>query len=303
MNPARERPRPTATRLWIWRSLRLELPADWEMLQFTRRPERGRCAFADRYGFRLEFTWRNVPGPPDFERMMNDYAAQLRARKMPDVRRASAAKWPGLRGVEDGVETSRFGYYFDAESCIVEAVFLWRTEREPALERAVLKSIAGEPAGPDDARRWRAFGMDLFAPPGAGLEETRILPGEADLVFADPQGRSRLRARRIGLVDRWLTGDLGAWLRQARRRGRAQRERVWTDRGHTVFHIEGQGPDPGWRRLARGPTWWTSDAWRCPGDGRVYVRDEDLQRRRRPVESANPFGRRMVCAGCGALAP
>lgn len=290
-----------APRLWIWRHLRLELPPDWELLQFTRRPQRGRCAFADRYGFRLEISWRNVPSPPDFDRMMGDYAARLRARNMPDARRIRVARWPGLHGVENGVQTTRFGQYFDEASCILEAVFLWPDDRDAALERAVLRGIAEEPPREGGARRWRAFGLDVLVPAGTYLEEARVVPGEVDLVFQDPAGRSRVRARRIGLVDRWLKHDLGEWIRRERWKGRVEREYVWTEQGHTVFHREGRGPDPNWRRLLRGPTWWAADAWRCPEDGRVYARDEDLQRRRPPTARDNPFGRRICCAGCGEV--
>ena len=62
---------------WIWREFRCVLPADWEMLQFSRHGDRGRCAFADRYLFRFELDWRVVPAEPEMARMMSDYRAKL----------------------------------------------------------------------------------------------------------------------------------------------------------------------------------------------------------------------------------
>ena len=48
---------------WVWRHLEVRVPADWELLQFSKTPAEGRCAFADRHGFRLELSWRTVAGP------------------------------------------------------------------------------------------------------------------------------------------------------------------------------------------------------------------------------------------------
>jgi len=67
---------------WIWRNITLTVPTDWEMLQFSRSAETGRCAFAGRYQFRLGLDWRVVPGPPDFGRMTSDYRARLREKGM-----------------------------------------------------------------------------------------------------------------------------------------------------------------------------------------------------------------------------
>ena len=73
----------------IWRDLRIELPEDWEMLQFSLQRQAGRCAFADRYQFRLELGWRTAEAKPEIERMMSDYLAQMKPTPTQRTRRAS----------------------------------------------------------------------------------------------------------------------------------------------------------------------------------------------------------------------
>ena len=94
----------------VWRGVRLELPEDWEMLQFSSNPKQGRCAFADRYQYRLEFSWRTVSGPPDFERMLSDYRAKLKDEGMEGVAEARHGAWSGFRGETEGRFSSRFSY-------------------------------------------------------------------------------------------------------------------------------------------------------------------------------------------------
>ena len=120
---------------WLWQNLRVELPEQWEMLQFSRNPESGRCGFADRYGFRFELHWRQVAAPPDFDRMMSDYLARLKsAENVTDARRVRRYGCEGIESRAESLLTTRFGLHFPDESCVVEAVFIWplKPVREPA---------------------------------------------------------------------------------------------------------------------------------------------------------------------------
>ncbi len=145
--------RPMNRRLWIWRHFRFWLPEDWEMLQFTRHSAVGRCAFADRYAFRLEINWRAVAGPPDFELMLRNYVARLREEGHERLRPIRRAGWRGVASQKNDLACSRFGAYFDAESCLVEMVFLWPgIPTAPELEKEILESVAESP--PDAAAGW-----------------------------------------------------------------------------------------------------------------------------------------------------
>ena len=173
--------------LWVWRGIRLEVPDDWEMLLFSREARAGRCAFADRYQFRLEFSWRQGNARPDMERMLSDYLGKLRLEgTVPDAREVRNGPFRGIEGRQEGIPTSRFGLYLERLGCLVELVFLWPEARDADLERAVLGSI--EPELP--------WGL-------AGLR-----PGRADPGVADPQRVSqRAGQRRSDLHESSLPDD------------------------------------------------------------------------------------------------
>lgn len=285
---------------WIWRNFRLALPDDWDLLQFTRRPVQGRCAWADRYGFRLEFIWRAVPGPPDFDRMMGDYAAKLEAEGARRLRRERREHWHGIVAEQGGRPISRFGAYFDRESCIVELVFPWAAERAPAIERAVLASVREEPPDATGRRRWRAFGMDLRTDGRLDLLECRVAPGRSELRFGDERGRRVARFQRLGLRPFWMRVGVAEWLREQTRGWRDCRESAHRRGDHQVFRREGETPTGILEGRLRGRKRAGWEAWICPADDRLYARHW-----RGPSDFAEDEGRHgaLGCAGCGGLGP
>ena len=99
----------------------------------ARNPQAGRCAFADRYQFRLELSWKVVPGAPDFNRMMSDYAAKLIEEGEEKPEPVDGGPWKGLCVHAQGQLSTRFGRFFPGESCLVELVFPWPEERDEKL--------------------------------------------------------------------------------------------------------------------------------------------------------------------------
>jgi hypothetical protein len=258
--------------LWIWRHFRVRMPAEWEMLQFSRNAAAGRCAFADRYQFRLELNWRGVAGPPDFERMMSDYQARLLERGMKNVCRADHGPWRGVGGEGPEGRSTRFGRFFPGESCLVELVFLWPEERDVPLERGVLDSVAEEPADGRGSRRWRAFGMDLRASRGLALERCTVEPAHVEMVFADAAGRREERFARRGMVGNWLRGSVGDWLRRSvPREVTALAAETRAVDGHDVDSVRGEQRDRGWRGMLGRRSAYEGEAWICPADGRLYA--------------------------------
>lgn len=253
---------------WIWRHFRLELPADWEMLQFSRDPEKGRCAFADRYRFRLEFDWQRVPGAPDFERMMGDYRARLESAGGADVSARSAGAWHGLQVRRPDGSSSRFGAYFMESGCLVELVFLWPGEPEEPLERSILGGFAAEPETKTGGQRWRAFGLDCVAPASMTLAQCVAQPALAGLEFAGSRPPDRWSFRRLGLVPRWLKTSVGDWLDAQAAAGVQNRRRSTSEAsGHRVEQVEGDFIPRGLlQRRGR----YAAAAWICPRDGRLY---------------------------------
>ncbi len=239
------------------------------MLQYSLNRDSGRCAFADRYGFRLEMSWRRVAGIPDVDRMISDYLAKLQAGGMDDGRKIKAAGCQGLAGTQDGSLMTRFGCYAPEEKCVVEILFIWPDQRDQTLEHDVLKSFHNEIADERGKRRWRAFGMDVWVPGECHLGSCCVEPAHVRWQFVDSRGRPLLNCARRGMVREWMQGSVRDWLekntalkhRSAVRWSHVQRS------GHDVTRVEGIHPPSGWLRRSR-PI--HAEAWICPADGRLY---------------------------------
>jgi hypothetical protein len=310
--------------LWIWRGIRVELPEDWEMLQFSRDPRAGRCAWADRYQFRAELSWQQVSGPPDLERLASDYLAKARLDgTMPDAAPARVGEWHGLRGHEGQRLTSRLSRYLapvagggdclkaglrtedrlkaglqtqdclkaglQTEGCLVELVLLWPGELDASLEASILGSVGAEPAWPGGLRRWRAFGLDLLAQGGLDLVECSVQPARARLAFRDARGRRSEAFERLGMVRQWLRGSVRDWLAAQMPDGvpPARQEASEAD-GHAVECVVGV------RRggIVRAPARYEAAAWLCPADGRLYCVSVAGAE---PCDGAGLLGERLLC--------
>ncbi len=256
----------------VWRNLHIELPDDWEMLQFSRQAAAGRCGFADRHQFRLELVWRAVEGPPDLDRMMSDYQAKLQSdAEGAQVQRIAARSWPGITARMGDTATSRFGGYLPAEGCVVEIVFLRPGSRDAALEAGVLDSVRAEPARADGSRRWRACGMDLLASKGLPLAACRAEPARVTMLFAEDGGVRQERFQRLGFVSEWLEGTVGDWLAaQVPKRGRIRSQSSVHVHGHKVALLAGTRPIQRLGGLITRPAPLEAAAWLCPQDGRLY---------------------------------
>lgn len=256
---------------WIWRRLRVTLPREWTMLQFARNSREGRCAFADRYRFCLEVDWRVVPGAPEFDRMLQDLGSRLEAQHDGfNARQVECAGWRGIVGQQRDLTVSRYGRYFEEESCLLEAVFLWPEHTvDAAMEEEILRGIAYVPPVGGMAR-WRAFGMDMRVPEGAGLSECRVRPGDVELVFTCP-GSADIRFARRGMVKHWLTSGVEEWLRT-----QVPRTTVvsggWTRDvcGHALTAVAGTAKPDGVFGPIRPRRAVEARAWICPRDGRLY---------------------------------
>ena len=255
--------------LWIWRHLGLQLPPDWEMLQYSLKLDSGRCAFADRHGFRLELTWRRVEGPPDFDRMLSDYQAKLTDEGMTNGHRIQSAGCPGLKGVIEGKTITRFGRFATAASCLVELVFPWPDGREKELEQNIVQSFHESVGDADGCLRWRAFGMDVRAPASLSLGRCRVEPAHVEWQFMDRRDRLAVRFARRGMVKQWMNRSVQTWLEREVTPGQRPPPRWRHERieGHAVERVEGRTLPRGWLRRSA-PL--HSEAWICPQDGRLY---------------------------------
>lgn len=253
---------------WIWRKFEFVLPDDWEMLQFSRNPASGKCAFADRAQFRFEVNWRQVTGAPDFDRMISDYMHNLIEHGMTDGRRVSSGQWTGLEGRVDGRMMSRFGWYSTKEACVVEVIFLWPSVPDKRLEGDVLGSFRDSLPDDQGRIRWRAFGLDVAVPEGWSLDHCRMEPACAQMIFKHKLNRrGEARFSRRGMIDEWLRDPVGKWLASSAaemledmqppaEEGVGVHRRVMIKGSHRLPFGRKQ---PGF-----------AQGWVCPRDGRLY---------------------------------
>ena len=264
-----------ALTLHIWRHIAVRLPADWEMLQFSCEFSQGRCAFADRYQYRSELSWRTVPGEPDYDRMVNDYFRKLEQDKRIDQGEiVKKSGWHGLAGVIDRERTSRLGKYLPAIGCLIEFVILWPQQRDVALENEILGSIEARP--PAKLQEWQAFNMNMHVPAAAAFEGCTALPARTEFTFTDTKTANQWQFSRRGMVASWFDGQLEPWLR--RELGKNTRELRITQRHHhdaDMIIAEGRFK-PQSLHLRRGNV--TAAAWIDPADGRLYCAKKWLRR-------------------------
>ncbi len=255
----------------IWRKFRVVLPDDWELLQFSRNPERGRCAFADRYQFRLELNWRVVPSAPDFDRVMSDYASTLNDDTDEAAVRLRRVGWEGVQTRADGVLSTRFGRYIAEESCLVELVFLWPNRVEDTLIDQILTTFGVDDKLGKRWQRWRAFGIETGVHADLALEECESAPAHARMLFADRKRTREACVARRGMVSQWLDARVKDWLVHWLGRQTAITKQSSTEvRGHRIETATGFKHEPWLRGLWRRRRKVSAAAWLCPMDGRLY---------------------------------
>jgi len=254
---------------FIWRNFGFELPDEWELLQYSRSLEKGRCAFADRYRYRLELNWRRVEGPPDTDRMLSDYLTRLAEEGMQNGARDDQGGWAGIVGSMEDETIARFGKHMASEACLVELVFIWPGKRDQELEQRVLESFHEISADSEGFRQWCTFGMELKTPPKAVLQSCKVQAAMAEMTFADKGGRMVARFGRRGLVSDWQRESIDRWLTQwVAGAIRVKTEHHASDgSGHDVYRVQGTQDGKGIRGR-RVPCW--AEAWLCPNDGRLY---------------------------------
>lgn len=282
--------------LCIWRHFRIDVPDDWEMLQFTRERPEGRCAFGDRYQIRLEMSWRSSTGSPDLRRSITDYISKLREQEsMPDAERLDRHGWVGLDGHMGALRNTRFMKAFSRESAVVQLVFLWPNGRDPEVEGRVLRSVRDDRPSRNGLRRWKTFGLDVHARDGLELSGCTVEPAHVTMRFGDDRSAHREEYRRLGMVEQWLDGPVERWLRlQLPPNVRIDSDETEELRGHRYARISGTRPAEGLKLLLGQRRRFETSAWVCPTDGRLYMTRHEGTSTDSGVDPHEP---RVTCCG------
>jgi len=266
-------------RTWIWHGLSFDLPEEWEMLQFSRKPEAGRCAWADRDGYRMEVFWKRLPSAPAMDLLLATFPQRLGEEQgsvvvpLPDVNR-----WKRWR-VGEGARSRIHALCFESGR-LLEVVFS-RPSGETGDGSLVLNAFRAE--SEQSVSRWAAFGMKWEVPPGHSMVSSVVQPARAEVEMCDRRKREVLRFLRLGMVSHWLHDEPQDWLRRRLPNGyKLETEELVSLRDGRIAAVLSGGPRwPAILPWAR-PPGWAACVWLEPSDGRLYC-VERLSRR--PTDS------------------
>ncbi len=265
---------PIVLNSWVWHNISVDLPEDWEMLQFANDAEQGRIAFADRSDFRLELSWRRVGNRPDLERMRSDYASRLlNEMDHSEANIADMLDWSGLKSVKNGKVSTRLLNHFGESRMLIEAVFRWNDAPDLSLEEQILSSLMVDDGDASAFQAWRCFGLDLSVPSAFTLSDVQALPASTVMEFGYKKpDKATIRAERRGLLKFWLKGSVIEWLvRQLPRKPKTLESTQYSEAGHDIFRIKGTLPyGSGWGSLFMRQKF-ESVGWICPEDKRLYT--------------------------------
>ncbi len=261
---------------YIWQGIRLLVPKDWELLGYSRRRESGKLHFADRRQYRLELTWRTLPGKPDMDRLLRDYQSRLHDdEKIVEIRPDRLRDWYGFTIRKDNPPTheSRMTHFFEKDFLLVEVVFLWPETAASSLRNDVLESIAYSDTRSEPSSRWRCFGLSLEIDSRFSIDTVNSRPALAAMSFRSCERiPAEIEISRRGFVDDRIRESVRDNLRQQiPAEFTFLRDSTSIESGHTI-HSLFAGRRSGWiLNLLRGRSRiYFARAWICPRDGRLY---------------------------------
>ena len=266
------------------------------MLQFSKKPERGRCTFADRHHFRFELVWSEVPGEPDYDRMLSDYRTRLElSDHLEEAAEEQHGQWMAVAGRQDDRAVTRFGRHFPSLGIMAEFVVLHPGDRDTDLEQSIIKS--GYESPPKDRRiEWQAFGLRAFAPEFLTMEDVQVAPAHIHLRFKHQKDMEQCNVERMGMLSHWLKGSMEDWF-DSQRPASAKDWTVSPITSGDTSYLMGTGTLPGTRRF--GPSRHVElAAWIDPEDGRLY-RCRSIQQD--PLQERPPWERTLCKQPSGPL--
>lgn len=261
---------------YAWNGIHLQLPDDWEMLQFSKDPAHGRIVFGDRYQLRFELDWAALDLPPDLGRMAEDYTAKLIQDGIKEARPTARHPWLGVTGLQDGARISRYCAYFNDRTYLLEAIFLWPQDdnprHNPQFEARLLETIRVVPLQDDHLQEWNAFGIRCLAPDDHRLDDCLAEPANVRLTFTSPDRRLEETAARIGMLKAWLNRGLDDYLRSLIPKDYSLLSMSHaTQDGHDVWTAEATITRAVLTDWWHGRRHFSAAAWICPNDQRLRI--------------------------------
>lgn len=259
-----------------WNGIHLQLPDDWEMLQFSKSPNQGRIVFGDRYQLRFELDWSALDVPPDLSRLADDYKAKLIQDGIQEARTVSRQPWQGVTGLQDNARITRYCAYFNDRTYLLEAIFLWpqndNSRHNLQFEAKILDTIHVVPLQDDHLQEWNAYSIRCLAPDEHMLTTCQVEPANVKFKFAAADELEQETVSRTGMLKVWLTSSLKDYLRTLVPKDYTLLSLSHaTQDGHDIWTCEATVTRAILKDWWRGRRHFSAAAWICPDDHRLYV--------------------------------
>ncbi|MCH2174376.1 MAG: hypothetical protein MK193_01470 [Lentisphaeria bacterium] len=258
----------TKTKDIIWRELAISVPSEWEILQFSKKEENGFVAFADRYQFRLELRWNQLPKKPNLEHMIQDNLARIRKKStLTGDRLVNYKNWQGFQATINQELRTHLVYWTDDQR-LIETTFIWPDKVDKGLIKKLTNSFR---TVDEEHQHWKAFGLDINTQKDLFLDSCKIQPGSAKFLFQDKKQLQLEIYERIGLLDQWLKKPVNEWLKLQEPNGVNNQIYKETAIGnHRVFSVRGFISAMSFPKWSKKKNRYWADAWICPEDKRLY---------------------------------
>jgi len=238
------------TQVIEWLGLRFAIPEDWQIVRHAAAFEAGRLVIVDRRRERCSLIWTRCNERPDLGRLVDDARTRAGSERPPAAFQSfvGAAPWQGYVetcGSDGSVRTSAVRWD-ERGKRLLELVVIDRVHDDAQSNLAVRLARAVESvAHPEEARRWRAFDVDVTTPAAYRLVRLDSRPADATFVFRrfdSVRGRPARQegvVRRMGMADVWHDGDLERVARRLDPDARIDAVEAHTDGAVTLTGYEG----------------------------------------------------------------
>src|SRR5690606_21980263 len=128
----------------------------------------------------------------------------------------------------------------------------------------------------EGAQRWRAFGLEVLAPPEFQLTKTQVNATDVTLTFQNNSAKNGApkqqlaHVRRLALADTWFHGNMEQPLLEGAPKALFRQFRNVSFAGHAALYAAGSEPAPPYTRWRQREKQWHALAWHCESENVVY---------------------------------
>jgi len=261
-----------------WHHLCVEIPDEWEVIEYGTRQKDGSLRLSDPEGETLQVHWSTLKRAPNMRNRLQTWLAKYSPGE--DARFREVEAW-SLCAVKGGPLVA---VRHDAEVRVLLTLVFSAHARENVGDAAIAAILNSYSQNRGERRVWAAFGIDVMLPGAWELDSVEALPAAQRMHFCRRDGE-RVSVHRYGMLPMVLAGDTDETF-FARLKGRRSLVRVegpWRSGLAFSYRRTQNRLMDVFRRTAIGLAW----LWREPALGRLYVFVQNI---RGQHEGAEPVG-------------